>query len=417
VKNLKLTQDEQEILSGKRGEAAKIALEIIIELGELYGAAELIPVSKAHIDGCLYGAVGEAGLEFAEKMHQMGGRVAVPTTLNANSRDINCWVNHRMNAEFAEKNARMEKAYLGMGAIPTWTCAPYQGVCAPRFGEQVAWAESNAIVYVNSVIGARTERYGDYTDLCCALTGRAPKFGLHIKKNRLAQIIINCEGLPLKSSTDDFAVLGYLVGKLAKDKIPAITGIPQWVTSDQLKAFSAAIASSGAVAMFHMIGITPEAPDLNTISDDPSNIETIEITKEMYLDSRKSLSSATPESADAILIGCPHASAAELMEIADLLNGRFIPEEMEFWIYTNREVYSLLESTLIIDNLIKSGVRIIRDTCFLNTDLSGWNMKTVMTNSAKYAHYMKALTGREVVFANLGECINTALQSKGQPRI
>ena len=172
---MKLSPYEEELLAGKKGEAARMAMEIIVRLGELYGAEELIPISQAHIDGGLYTAVGEAGLDFAEKLHRLGGRVVVPTSMNATSRDIACWSEQRVKADFAEKNRRMEQAYLSMGVVPTWTCTPYQAGLVPRFGEQLAWAESNAIVFVNSVIGARTERYGDYTDICCAITGRVPK--------------------------------------------------------------------------------------------------------------------------------------------------------------------------------------------------------------------------------------------------
>ena len=406
---MKLSPYEKELLQGKNGRAAAMAMEIIVRLGELYGAEELIPISQAHIDGGLYTAVGEAGLEFAEKLFQLGGRVAVPTSMNATSRDIASWQTQRVRPDFAEKNRRMEQAYLGMGVVPTWTCTPYQAGLIPRFGEQVAWAESNAIAYVNSVIGARTERYGDYTDICCAITGRVPKFGLHMAENRRGQMVLHCEQLTLKPTGDQFALLGYLTGYLANDRIPVLTGIPAWVTPDQLKAFCAAAASSGAVAMFHMVGITPEAPDLNRALQGQTPEKTIVLTDQMLAETREKLTHPQGDRIDGVLIGCPHASAPEIMEIARLMAGKKVAPDKELWIYTSHTVYHWLEQTDVLDILRESGVKIIRDTCFINTDLSGWGFHQVMTNSAKYAHYMPSRTGLGVIFADLEQCINTAV--------
>ncbi|MGI6685719.1 MAG: aconitase X [Bacillota bacterium] len=406
---MKLSPYEEDMLIGKKGPASRMAMEIIVRLGELYGAEELLPISQAHIDGGLYAAVGEAGLDFAEKLHQLGGRVAVPTSMNATSRDIASWPRQRVGADFAEKNRRMEQAYLGMGVVPTWTCAPYQVGLIPRFGEQIAWAESNAIVYVNSVIGARTERYGDYTDICCALTGRVPKFGLHLTENRRGQMILHCEKLSLTPRADQFALLGYLTGYLANDQIPVLTGIPDWVTPDHLKAFCAAVASSGAVAMFHMVGITPEAPDLKSSLQGQSPKETIVLTNEMLNEAKEKLCHLRGNRIDGVLIGCPHASAPEIMEIARLVAGKKVAPDKKFWIFTSHTAYHWLEQTDVLGILTESGIKIFRDTCFVNTDLSGWNFKQVMTNSAKYAHYMPSRTGLGVIFADLEQCINTAL--------
>lgn len=430
VVKIRLSQYEEEFLAGKRGEAARLAMEILVRLGELYGAEELIPIAQAHIDGGLYAAVGDAGLEFAARLAGLGGRVVVPTTMNATSRDIHNWGEHRVQPWYAEKSARMEAAYLKMGVLPTWTCAPYQGGVIPRFGEQIAWAESNAIVFVNSVIGARTERYGDYTDICCALTGRAPYFGLHMKENRRGEILFDCTQLRLDAERGDLAVLGYLTGKLAGAKIPVLKGIPDWVGTDELKAFSAAAASSGSVAMFHMLGITPEASDEKAAFQGPVPEHVTEITQGMLEEARKSLSRLTTNrlvessvaesekvevttqgmsSFDVVLIGCPHASAQELMIIEKRLQGRTVAPGVELWIYTRENVYSWLRQNGIIAAIEQAGATVIRDTCFVNTDLSGWNFKRVITNSAKYAHYIPSRTGLDVVFGSLTECLTAAL--------
>ncbi|MEW6624047.1 MAG: aconitase X catalytic domain-containing protein [Bacillota bacterium] len=407
---MKLSRYEEDLLAGKEGKGSQLAMEIITRLGDLYGADELIPISKAHIDGCLYAAVGEAGLDFAEKLHCLGARVKVPTSLNATSRDIDDWQEHGVDPEFAHKNTRMERAYLGMGAIPTWTCAPYQAGLIPRFGEQIAWAESNAILYANSVIGARTERYGDYTDICCAITGRVPYFGLHKTDNRAGQVLVDCSNLPVQDAADYFAVLGYLIGDLVQDKIPVIRGLPRWITGDHLKAFCAAAASSGAVAFFHMTGITPEAPDEKTAFHGKKPGEQITVTKEMISRTREQLSSAKEGEVDAVLIGCPHASAPEIMQIAAMLEDKKIREDKELWIYTSRAVNHWLTLKGVVPALKARGIKIFKDTCFINTDLRSWNLKTVMTNSAKYAHYIPARTGLKAVFASLEVCIRTMVK-------
>ena len=440
---MRLSPYEMEFLEGKHGEAGRLAMTILVKLGELYGAEELIPIAQAHIDGGLYAAVGEAGLAFAERLAALGGKVVVPTTMNATSRDIHNWQDHLVRPEYAEKSARMEKAYLKMGVLPTWTCAPYQGGVVPRFGEQIAWAESNAIAFVNSVIGARTERYGDYTDICCALTGRVPYFGLHKKENRRGEFLLDCSELRLDSG-EDLAVLGYLTGKLTGSKIPVLQGIPEWVGTDDLKAFSAAVASSGSVAMFHMLGITPEAADERAAFQGQAPERVIKISQDMLEEARKQLSrikivhdprismaeGGVPGEAmdivaendggtalnlesvlpvDAVLIGCPHASVKEMMLIEQKLHGKKVMPGVELWIYTQERVYAWLRQNGVLTGIEQAGAKIIRDTCFVNTDLSGWHFRRVMTNSAKYAHYIPSRTGLDVIFASLPECLAAAL--------
>src|SRR6185369_9285886 len=228
----------------------------------VYGASELMDVSQAHIDSTIY--LGDATLEFAERLASLGAKVAVPTSLNVSGVDECGWQDWAVSPEWAAKAARQMLAYERMGAVPTWTCAPYQTHMRPVFGQQIAWGESNAIAFANSVIGARTERYPDLLDICCAITGRVPAVGLHLTENRRGELLLRLDGVPAALQQDDqfFAVLGHLVGKLAGDHIPVIDGITSSPAEDQLKAFAAAAASSGRVALFHMVGDTPEAPTL-----------------------------------------------------------------------------------------------------------------------------------------------------------
>jgi len=257
-----LKDQEKKILDGKHGEAARIALSILVDLGELFGAEEMMEVSQVHIDSSIY--IVDAGLEFAERFAELGAKVAVPTSLNPSAVDLERWKEYRVPPELLEKSRRMERAYLKMGTTPTWTCAPHQQGMIPRFGEQIAWGESNAIAFANSIIGARTNRYGDLMDVCASLVGRVPRCGLHLPINRRAEVLIRLTGITNEMLEDKaiYPFLGFLVGEMAGDRVVAIDGIPQNVGIDSLKGFSALAASSGAVGLFHLVGVTPETQTL-----------------------------------------------------------------------------------------------------------------------------------------------------------
>ncbi len=406
-----LSKKDKELLDGKYGKASMTAIKVLIQIAKAHGASGLIDINQAHIDGCSFAATGEAGLDFAQKLASMGGKVQVPTTLNITSRDIEHWVDFKVPEEFAQKSRLMEKAYLDMGCIPIWTCAPYQQGIIPRFGEHIAWAESNAICFVNSVIGARTARYGDFVDICAALTGRAPNIGYHIKKNRKGEVLINFKNLLHKTnySTAFYAALGYLIGNITGDLIPVLQGIPFNIKFDQLKALSAAAASSGSVGLFHVLGITPEAPSLEAVFQNEKPKKKIDLSYQDVINTAKSFTTTKKTKVDIIAVGCPHFSYGEILQCLKLLKGRKIANRIEFWIHTNQSVKILLKKTGILKEINKSGARITTDTCILNWPLDNWNFEVLMTNSGKFAHYAPSHKNLEVIFANLNQCIETAI--------
>ncbi len=257
-----LTERDRAFLHDRHGEAAALAMRIVVETAEVMAADRLLDVSGAHVDGCLYHGI--AGLDFAERLVAGGATVSVPTTLNVGFLDLLHPERARLDAETAGRARRQMDAYVAMGCRPTWTCAPYQLQERPAFGEHVAWAESNAIVFCNSVLGARTNRYGDFIDVCAAITGRAPDAGLHRDEERRAGIVLRLRGVPERLLRSDalYPVLGHVAGREAGTTVPAIVGLPRDASEDRLKALGAAAASSGAVAMFHAVGVTPEAPTL-----------------------------------------------------------------------------------------------------------------------------------------------------------
>ena len=303
-----LTDDEKKMRDGHLGKAVSMAMSILVELGQAIGAQQMVEIAHVHTDSGFY--LGDAGLEFVEHLAAMGGQVAVPTSMNNTSFDIERCRSYGVSAKLAAKIRRLEKAHLAMGASPSWTCAPYQDGIMPKPGTPVAWSESNAIVFVNSVLGARTNRTGDLVDICCALTGRAPKTGLYLDENRLAAIHAKLEDFPAEAYADPtvYPLLGYFIGKECGNQVVALSGIPESVTMDDLKGFGAATASSGATALFHMVGITPEAPTLEACLKNSATARTITVTPDALIKAEALLCTAENEPLDWVGLGCPHFS-------------------------------------------------------------------------------------------------------------
>lgn len=417
---MRLNSREKAMLHGEHGEAVQLAMSILQAIGEIGGAEEMVEVACAHIDGCSYYAVFDSGLEFAQKLVALGGRVAVPTTLNITSRDIRNGEYFKNPPDFLEKNRQMEEAYYRLGCIPTWTCAPYQyaGVI-PSFGQHVAWAESNAVNYVNSVIGARSDRYGDLVDICCAIAGRVPLQGLHLTKNRAASIVFDFTAVDarLLEETSYFAAAGYLVGNETGMRVPVVTGM-RHATHEDLKAFSAAAAASGPVGLFHVEGVTPEAPTLAAATQGKSPETWVKVTDDILLGAYAQLSSAAQRSGevdvDLVVIGCPHVSYSEIVRLMELMEGRTVSPNVEFWLQTNDTVYHLLARTALLEKVLASGIRIMRDGCLLNQPMGMWGFKIVVTNSGKMAHYAPGNLNADVYFRDMRQCAQSAVSGKLQ---
>jgi predicted aconitase len=408
---MRLSIRDREMLAGEYGPAVQMAMKILARLGEVMDAPEMLDIVQVHVDGCIYES--EAHLDFALKLASLGGRVAVPTSLNATSLDLHNWQAWGVDPAWAGKAGQLANAYLQMGCVPTWTCAPYQTQFAPRFGQQIAWAESNAIVFANSVIGARTNRYGDFTDICAALTGRVPKTGLHLAENRRGQVLFDLVGIPAPLFEDDslYPVLGHYIGKRAGDKIPVINGLPKNAPEDGLKALGAGAASSGAVALFHAVGITPEAPTLEAAFGGAVP-ERVEVTLAELNAARAELSSADGTTLDAVILGSPHFSLAESLRLVGLIRESRVSPNVEFIVTTNRMVRAALEARGAVKVLTAAGVRVCEDTCILLSPLLRKEIRVIMTNSAKYAYYTPNLLERRVVFGSLRDCVASALAGR-----
>jgi predicted aconitase len=409
---LTLSDRDRAMLAGDHGPATKLAMSIVVRMADVYGAAALMDVSQAHIDSTIY--LGDATLEFAERLASLGARVAVPTSLNVSGVDECGWKDWAVSPEWAAKAARQMLAYEKMGASPTWTCAPYQTKMRPVFGQQVAWGESNAIAFANSVIGARTERYPDLFDVCCAITGRVPAVGLHLTENRAGQLLLRLEGVSAALQADDqfFAVLGHLVGKLAGDSIPVMDGISTQPTEDQLKALAAAAASSGRVALFHIVGVTPEAPTLDAAFQGRGVPESRPITTADLRAARAELTTADGRELDMVILGSPHFSVAEFRQLAPLVAGRRVHSRVKFLVTSGRLMKELAEEAGVLAPIVDFGAQITLDTCILASPMLPTEIKTLMTNSAKYAYYAPSLLNTRVTFGSLTDCVRSAIEGR-----
>ncbi len=406
---MQLTDVERHILAGGHGEAAAIALRIVSETGRLLGADRLIPVASAHVDGCLY--LGDTGTRFAEKLVQGGAQVAVPTTLNVGALDLLNPANIRLNDHTRAMVRRHMQAYEAMGCRATWTCAPYQAGHRPKLGEDVAWGESNAVVFCNSVLGARTNRYGDLLDIACAIIGRAPLYGLHRPENREARIVVDVSQLSsrLRSSEAFWPVLGAWLGRTVGEEVAVIEGLQGFANEDRLKALGAAAASYGAVALFHIAGVTPEAPTVDAVLSKDGARATFQVTAEMMASTRDILSTAQSDAIDYVAVGSPHLSYEEAVTIAERLAGRTV--RLPFYANTGRHVVQRLEREGRLKPLVDAGIRFIVDTCIVVTPIVP-SSGILMTNSGKFACYVPGTTGCDVMFGSTAECVESAVAGR-----
>jgi predicted aconitase len=410
--SLELSEFDRSALTGAIGPGAQMAMSIIVRMGEVLQAERLIDITQAHVDSTIY--LGEAGLEFAERLAGHRAKVRVPTTLNVSAVDENGWREWAVPADWAERARRQMNAYQSMGCVPTWTCAPYQTEHAPRFGQQIAWGESNAIVFANSVIGARTERYPDLLDICAAITGRVPAVGLHLTENRAGDVLVRLVDIPAGLQADDsfYPVLGHLLGKIAGDGIPVIDGMLASPTEDQLKALGAAAASSGSVALFHMVGITPEAPTAQAAFQGRTPGRSVNVELADLWAARQELTTADGDELDMVVLGSPHFSLAEFNALIPMLQGERKHPKVEFLVTTSRAMAALARRAGLLEPFEAFGGRLTLDTCILASPMLPPEIRKLMTNSAKYAYYAPGLLGTQIVFGSTYDCVRSAIAGR-----
>ena len=407
---LDLSPFDGELLQGAHGAGAAFAMRLLVRFAEAVDARSFIDIEAAHVDGCLYH--GRASLDFAERVIDLGGKVRVPTTLNVGSVDLIHPELFHGTKEHAENGARLMRAHVELGCASTFTCAPYQSIWRPRFGAQIAWGESNAIVFANSVIGARTNRYGDFIDLCCAMTGRAPAYGLHLTENRVARAIVEIASIPDDWDSERVAVaIGHSIGRRCGGVIPAIVGLAADISEDDLKALGAAAASSGAVALFHVVGRTPEAPDLETACGDLKPELRLQLTAEDLREAARSLSSVVDgASIGAVSLGTPHFSIDQFARLMPLIGGA--RPVVDIYVNCSRATLAEVRKRGWNERLSAARVTLVADTCVYVSALLQAGAGTVMTNSGKCAYYAPGNLGVKVAYGSLAECVASARAGK-----
>ncbi len=412
---MKLTPHEQAMLGGEHGPAVRKAMEIVVALGKIYGAAELVPVTSAQVAGVSFKNLGQAGLEFLRDWAAQGARVRVPTTLNPAGMDLRAWRELGIPEEFAHRQQAVVEAYTAMGIRPTCSCTPYLVGNVPALGQHVAWSESSAVSFANSVLGARTNREGGPSALAAAIAGRTAKYGLHRDENRRASHVVDVR-CPLDTEAD-WAALGYLVGKRVGGGVPyfrmandrsRIADCRLQMTAprvgDRLKLLGAAMAASGAVALYHVEGVTPEARAGNVVRPDAETIVVDSLT-EAY-----AALNAPVESIDLVSVGCPHASLEEIAEIARWLKGK--RARAALWITTARQTRERAQERGWVEAIEAAGGRVVADTCLVVAPTAALGFKTMATNSAKMAFYAPSYSGLAVRFGPLERCLAAAVTGR-----
>ncbi|MBD3763824.1 MAG: DUF521 domain-containing protein [Rhodobacterales bacterium] len=400
---LDLTPDDRAMLDGAQGEATAQAMRIICAMAANQGATRLISVTRGHIDGCIYAS--PANLTFAEKMADMGARVRIPTTMNAISVDHANWRAQGVPPRFGGPAQRLADAYVRMGCQPTFTCSPYLLDTAPAAGEAIAWAESNAVIYANSVPGARTAKHPDFLDLFIAMTGRAPLAGVYLDEPRQARRILDVD-LPPGIDAAFWPLIGWLAGRAAPDRIPLLRGlVPAQPRTENLRALCAAFGTTSAAPMLHVQGVTPEADRLAPQADHAR------ITRADMAAGWRMLNDG-PEQVDLVAIGSPHASLPECRALADALAGRAVA--VPTILTVGRAVLAQARDDGTLARLQAAGVQVLPDLCWcsISEPVFPPGTRALMTNSGKYAHYGPGLSGRAVRFGGLAACAEAAVTGR-----
>lgn len=384
-----LTNAEERIRSGENGEVLERMFRLLVQLGDIYGADRMIPVSSAQVAGVSYKSIGDPGVEFLEDYAAKDAKVKIVTFLNPAGMDIEDWQKLNIPQGFAEKQLRIMSAFKKMGIVVSATCTPYLAGNLPRFREHIAWSESSAISFSNSVIGARTNREGGPSALAAALCGVTPNYGLHLDENRKPQMLVEVNA-KLEDNAD-FGALGYVVGKQVKNKIPYFKGIKH-ADTDQLKALGAAMAASGAVALYHAEDLTPEADLMET-----KGLEKLTVSDKDIEETFSKLS--TGREPDIVILGCPHSSLKEIMTVARKLEGKKLKKPL--WVCTSRMVKEAANRMGFTQTIEAAGGKVVADTCMVVSPIEDMGYKTTAVNSGKAANYLPGFCKQNVIFGRL----------------
>jgi predicted aconitase len=397
---LDLDGGEEGTLNGEYGLVRQKAMEILVALGDIFNADRLIEVDSVQIAGASYKTVGDAGLEWIESMSSE--KVAVPSTLNPTGMDLRLWSEMGITPEFAEKQLKIIDAYSRMGVKTVCSCAPYLAGHSPRLGNHVAWSESSAVCYANSVLGARTNREGGPSALAAAIIGKTPNYGYHLDENRRPTMRVNVEASVYEES--DFGAMGAAIGRIVENGVPYFSGVKD-PGADNLKSLGAALAASGGVAMYHMEDVTPEAFSVSLDGVDEKSF-----TQEELSDSYERLCTIQSGSVDIVAIGCPHASLSEMRKVATLIKGKKVAKGTRLWVFASLATKLMAERFGHLGDIKKAGGEVYTDCCMVVAPVEQFGFKAMAVNSAKAAIYGPSSSKVDVFFGTTGRCIDIAVK-------
>jgi hypothetical protein len=390
-----LTKEEQAMCDGEYGETIRKSMDILVALGDIYGAPKLVDITSAQVSGVSYKTIGDAGLEYLQDLARDGsGKASVNASLNPPGTDLDNWEELGFPREFAIKQNEIVDAYGNLGIVKTCTCTPYLVGNVPRFGDHISWSESSAVAYGNSVIGARTNREGGPAALAAAIVGKTPLYGFHLEQNRKPNLVVN---VTTDLNGADFGALGYIIGKVVGGGVPyfKMQNVP---TNNDLKTLGAALASSGSVALYHVENVTPEADAV-----DSSEVEDIMfISDKDILKTRQDLTT-TDKEIDLVCLGCPHASLEEIKQVASVVQGKTIKNKL--WICTSVSVKATADRMGYTETIEKAGGNVVCDTCMVVAPIEDMGFEVIGVNSAKAANYVPSMCGLDVVYNDVENLI------------
>ena len=388
------------IMQGGDGPVKQKAMEILVALGEIFNADKLIDIESTQISGVSYKTIGDAGLHWIESM--LSEKVVIPSTLNPTGIDLRLWRQMGIAEEFARKQMQIIDVYSKLGVKTLCSCTPYLSGHSPKFKDHIAWSESSAVCYANSILGARTNREGGPSALASALIGKTANYGYHLDENRQPTMCIDLDVHLHEES--DFSALGISIGKKVNNGVPYFTGIKN-PSVDSLKSLAAALAASGGVALYHVESVTPESNSIKV-----GGIETISFTSDELVSSYDSLSTFQSGLVDLVAIGCPHASLSEMKKVAAQVNGKKIANNTKLWVFTSVGVKLMAERFGYLRDIVRAGGEVYTDCCMVVAPIEQLGFKTMAVNSGKAAVYSPSASKVEVIFGTTGRCVDIAVK-------
>lgn len=410
-----LTSEEEKMYAGEQGRGVQSAMELLVTLGDFYGASRLIKIASAHATARTYKLGKEYKIQWMQDLVDGGAHFQVLTTLNPGQVDFEQWKEMGLPEELIEKQVMADRPFTKLGVIPVGTCLPYLHGNLPRFGEHFSWGGSSGQIFANSVLGARGNRDGAPSVIASAIAGRTPEYGLHLNENRKGQVLVDTSQLDLERiRRADYAAMGYYLGRVLLDKIPVFPNLPTDISQEELRALTAGMPAGGAITLCHMVGVTPEAPTLEAAFGGKSPKEKISITPAEIKKSYEMLTTASKDSVDAVVFGCPHCILPFIMEVAKMLEGKKVNSGVRLWISTSKHIQVIARQMGFVDIIERAGGLVLTGVCVgpgASFELIE-GVRTVATSDSRGAHYIPSASKVGVIFGDVSDCINAAITGR-----